>query len=101
MVVILRGDAIHRIEAVPRGFDRDQRVPAARRDAGDAAFAGLGSCRARRVRVAALAGSHAAQMTVSTAVGQYVKVSDFFISTHVIPLRNPSSAASRSVANTR
>ncbi|WP_155630957.1 hypothetical protein [Burkholderia cepacia] len=28
MVVILRGDAIHRIEAVPRGFDRDQRMPA-------------------------------------------------------------------------
>ncbi len=48
-----------------------------------------------------LAGSNTAQMTVSTTVRQYVKVSDFFISIHVIPLRNPSSAASRSVANTR
>ncbi len=56
---------------------------------------------ARRVRIAVLAGSNTAQMTVSTTVRQYVKVSDFFISIHVIPLRNPSSAASRSVANTR
>ncbi|CAG9242974.1 hypothetical protein BDI4_1200052 [Burkholderia diffusa] len=50
---------------------------------------------------AVVAGSHAAWMTVNNAVRQYVNVSDFFISTHVIPLRSPSSAASRSVANTR
>lgn len=76
-------------------------MPAARRDAGDAAFAGARSCRARRVRVAVLADAHAVQTTVSSTVRQYVNVSDFFISTHVIPLRSPSSAASRSVANTR
>lgn len=50
---------------------------------------------------AVVAGSHAAWMTVNNAVRQYVNVSDFFISTHVIPLRSPSNAASRSVANTR